>query len=87
MSLSQIDNAKYHHARFHKEWREKSQARFQLDYLPEICPELNPIERMWNLTRRQATHNRFFPYLEIVLMALDDLLETWRMGIRVLSKL
>ncbi|HOB44150.1 MAG TPA: transposase, partial [Bacillota bacterium] len=28
--------------------------------LPPYSPELNPIERVWRITRRQVTHNRYF---------------------------
>jgi DDE superfamily endonuclease len=38
------DNARYHHARLHKEWRENHVADFRLEYLPPYSPELNPIE-------------------------------------------
>src|SRR6516164_9534544 len=38
------DNAKYHHARLHWQWREEHAADFVLDYLPPYSPELNPIE-------------------------------------------
>jgi len=41
------DNAKYHHARLHKQWREEHAEDFTLDYLPPYSPELNPIERVW----------------------------------------
>ena len=51
------DNASYHHAKLHQPWREWCQ--------PEICPglptdspDLNPIERVWKLTRRTCVHNR-----------------------------
>jgi transposase len=47
------DSAKYHHARLHREWREEHADRFALDYLPAYSPELNPIERVWKLTRRR----------------------------------
>ena len=46
------DNAKYHHARLHRQWREEHAAEFVLDYLPPYSPELNPIERVWNYLRR-----------------------------------
>jgi len=82
-----IDNAKYHHATLHKEWREKCQARFQLEFLPSYSPDLNPIERVWKLTRRLATHNRYFPYLEVVMMAVESLFETWRQGNGALRRL
>ena len=45
------DNAKYHHAKLHSAWRQEHQAHFRLDYLPPYSPELNPIERVWKLTR------------------------------------
>ena len=69
-----------HHAILHKQWREECQASFQLEYLPPYSPDLNPIERVWKLTRRQATHNRYFPYLEVVIMVVEGLFETWRHG-------
>src|SRR2546422_205322 len=60
------DNAKYHHARLHREWREQHVDRFALDYLPAYSPELNPIERVWKLTRRRCLHNRYFAHLDDV---------------------
>ena len=44
------DNARYHHARLHRSWREEHANRFVLDYLPPYSPDLNPIERVWKLT-------------------------------------
>ncbi len=31
--------------------------------LPSYSPQLNPIERLWKLLRRRATHNRLFDTL------------------------
>lgn len=45
------DNARYHHAQLHREYREKCADRFALDFLPPYSPDLNPIERVWKLTR------------------------------------
>src|SRR5512137_2711372 len=39
-----IDNAKYHHARLHREWRERQEPDFHLLFLPPYSPDLNPIE-------------------------------------------
>ena len=50
------DNAKYHHSFL----KEQHAAKFALDYLPPYSPELNPIERVWELTRRLCLHNRYF---------------------------
>ena len=60
------DNAKYHHARLTTQWREEHADDFALDYLPPYSPELNPIERVWKLTRRRCLHNRYFPQLDEV---------------------
>ena len=29
-------------------------------YLPTYSPDYNPIERVWRITRKEQTHNRFF---------------------------
>lgn len=81
------DNAKYHHALLHKDWREACSGRFRLEFLPPYSPDLNPVERVWKLTRRQATHNRYFPYLEEVMMVVEGLFDTWRQGSEALRKL
>jgi len=40
------DNAKYHHTRLHRDWRERVAGRLELDFLPPYSPELNPIVRV-----------------------------------------
>jgi transposase len=71
------DNAKYHHARVHKSWREKHAPGFALDFLPPYSPELNPIERVWKLTRRLCLHNRYFEKLDTVIMAVENQFASW----------
>ncbi|MBI4465268.1 MAG: transposase, partial [Acidobacteria bacterium] len=71
------DNARYHHARLHKEWREQCAQRFALDFLPPYSPELNPIERIWKLTRRLCLHNRYFPQLDEVTRAVEAEFANW----------
>jgi transposase len=82
-----IDNARYHHATLHESWRDQCKARFQLEFLPPYSPELNPIERVWKLTRRQATHNQYFLFLEVVMMAVEGVFESWRQGSNALRRL
>jgi transposase len=72
------DNATYHHARLHKEWREARSATFELDFLPPYSPELNPIERVWKLTRWLCTHNRYFSTLDEVASAVENQFSTWK---------
>jgi transposase len=71
------DNAKYHHARLHADWRAQQEPTFTLHYLPPYSPNLNPIERVWKLTRRLCLHNRYFPTLERVIEAVDEQFQTW----------
>jgi transposase len=81
------DNARYHHARLHKEWREDHVADFRLEYLPPYSPELNPIERVWKLTRRQCIHNRYFPTLEEVVTTVETQFGYWANGNETLRRL
>ena len=81
------DNARYHHARLHKPWRAKHADRFVLDYLPPYSPELNPIERVWKLTRRQCLHNRYFSVLDEVIDAVESEFATWTRGNETLRRL
>jgi transposase len=71
------DNAAYHRSRLHREWREQQEPGFQLDFLPPYSPELNPIERVWKLTRRLCLHNRYFGLLEGVIAAVEDQFQQW----------
>jgi len=81
------DNARYHHAQLHKEYRESCTDHFELDFLPPYSPELNPIERVWKLTRRCCTHNTYFPSLENVMSAVEEKFDEWRGGSQILKKL
>ena len=60
---------------------------FVLDYLPPYSPELNPIERVWKLTRRQCLHNRYFPALEEVITAVETEFGRWGHGKETLRRL
>ena len=72
-----IDNAKYHHAKLHAQWREEHQGRFALDFLPPYSPELNPIERVWKRTRRNRLHNVYFPKLALVTETIEEQFDQW----------
>jgi transposase len=72
-----IDNARFHHAALHRKWRNDSASEFELFYLPAYSPDLNPIERVWKLTRRLCTHNRYFGYLDEVIEAIENQFAVW----------
>jgi transposase len=81
------DNARYHHATLHKHYREKCADRFALDFLPPYSPDLNPIERVWKLTRKCCTHNQYFSTLESVCHAVEHKFNEWAPGSDALTKL
>lgn len=82
-----LDNAKYHNARLHKDWRNQAAPRFVLEFLPAYSPDLSPVERVWKLTRRQATHNRYFSTLSEVVEAVENVFHTWQIGNETLRRL
>ncbi len=40
--------------------------------LPPYSPDLNPIEQVWRITRREKTHNRFWESVEKLASTLDN---------------
>jgi transposase len=72
-----IDNARYHHATLHAQWRKKVAAHFRLHFLPPYSPELNPIERVWKLIRRRCLHNQYFQTLDAVVDAIRPCFCLW----------
>lgn len=71
------DNAQYHRAKLHLPWRKQQSPKFVLDFLPPYSPDLNPIERVWKLTRRLRLHNRYFGFLDSVVEAVEMQFAEW----------
>jgi transposase len=61
--------------------------QLRLLFLPPYSPQLAPIERVWKLTRRLATHNRYFATLAEVLKAVGACFDRWRRPNKVLHRL
>ena len=74
--LAISDNAQYHRSKLHLECRDQQAPQFGLDFLPPYSPDLNPIERVWKLTRRLCLHNRYFGFLDGV-AAVEDQFAEW----------
>ena len=72
-----LDNARYHHAKLLRPWLKQYSGDIILDYLPPYSPELNPIERVWKLTRRLCVHNRYFPSLKALVKIVGNQFITW----------
>lgn len=72
-----IDNARYHHASLHDQWRKEVANHFCLHFLPPCSSELNPIERVWKLFHRHSLHNRYFAVLDEVIAAVCPMFRIW----------
>ena len=45
--------------------------KMTLIFLPPYSPDLNPIEQVWRITRREVTHNTYFANAQFLEDALD----------------
>ena len=82
-----LDNARYHHAILLAPLLRKYRNVLTLLFLPPYSPQLAPIERVWKLARRMATHHRFFATLDDVLVAANTCFDRWRKANPVLRRL
>src|SRR5258708_905524 len=55
------DGAPYHRSAKVKQFFAQHTQRFTVFQLPSYSPDYNPIEFLWRTTKRQATHNQYFP--------------------------
>jgi len=71
-----LDNATWHRKaeRLIRESNEYKDIRdvLEIEFLPPYSPDLNPIERVWRITRREKTHNKYFASKEALKATLDD---------------
>ena len=72
-----LDNASYHHSKKIGRYVDDRSQAIELLFLPPYSPELNPIERVWKLTRRICTHNVYFEQLEDLCQTVGDQLARW----------
>ena len=78
-----LDNAPWHKKAIRLVWTEESpeyaDIRMKLDYmcLPPYSPDLNPIEQVWRIARREKTHNRYFPSKSALKDTMDAYFDTF----------
>lgn len=65
------DNASYHKKTETYEWFKKNRKYIEVFCLPPYLPELNATERIWQYTRKNSTHNKYFETKEELINALD----------------
>ena len=73
-----VDNARWHHAKALQPWLDEHRDRIRLDFLPPYSPDLNPVERVWKLTRRLCTHNHYFSTLDDLIDIVSEQFTLWR---------
>lgn len=72
-----LDNAKYHHANLLHPFIKKNK-KLSLEFLPPYSPELNPIERVWKLTRKLCIHDNYFENLDDLIDAVTKQHALWK---------
>jgi len=82
-----LDNARYHHAKLHKLWRELWAENFTLVFLPAYSPDMNTIERVWKYTRRLCIHNYYFNNLDALKTVDEKQFHQWKCPNENLRKL
>lgn len=82
-----LDNAKYHHAVLLRPFLRHNRHKVLLKFLPAYSPGLNPIERVWKLTRKLCTHDTYFEKLEYLMEAVTKQQELWKSPNEILRRL
>jgi len=74
-----LDNAKYYHCEVVREWLARH-PEFHLEFLPAYSPNLNLIERLWKLLRKEAftRWHKTFEDMEAAVSEVLDHLEDYR---------
>lgn len=82
-----LDNASWHKKAVRLLQANNDFPSIEFIFLLSYSPELNPIERVWRVTRRERTHNRFFDTLsslKTILSTYFDILKTPNQKLRSL---
>ena len=68
------DGAPYHRAKSVKNFIRRHAKRLTVTQLPSYSPDYNPIEYLWRATKREATHNHYFPEFTDLVESVDTTL-------------
>lgn len=72
-----LDNASWHKKAVRLMRENNNYPNIEFMFLPPYSPELNPIERVWRITRRERTHNRYFDELSVLKTTLTGYLKNF----------
>lgn len=70
------DGAPYHRAKAVKDFIAQHANRLTVTQLPSYSPDYNPIEYLWRATKREATHNHYFPLFADLVASVEKTLST-----------
>lgn len=70
------DGAPYHRAKAVKDFIAQHAKRLTVSQLPSYSPDYNPIEYLWRATKREATHNHYFPQFADLIASVEKTLST-----------
>lgn len=68
------EGASDHRAAPVKQFFQDHADRLFVTQLPGYAPDYNPIEFLWRATKRQATHNRYFPDFGALVGSVEEAL-------------
>ena len=81
-----LDHAKYDRANLLKEFL-YANPHMILEFLHQYSSELNTIERVWKIIKSKGTHNRCFPSIAYLTMAVKGHFDKYSITYDVLKKL
>jgi transposase len=69
-----LDNARYHHAKLVQARLAARLPDQKLHFIPTYCPQLDPIERLWDLMHKHITqcHETFKDFSDAILTFLRE---------------
>lgn len=68
------DGARYHVSKAMQKFFRQHIKRITLCQLPSYSPDLNPIEYLWRNVKGEATHNKYFPGFDDLMVSVDKAL-------------
>jgi len=68
------DGASYHRAAAVKQFIAQQAKRLTVTQLPSYSPDYNPIEYLWRATKRDASHNQYFPEFADLVASVEQTL-------------
>ncbi len=69
-----LDNAKYYHSKLVNDFLIMNE-RICLKFLPPYSPNLNIIERLWHILKKNVVYNKFYPKFNDFSKAVNDFFE------------